>query len=120
MAYDSRENCNAIIHTESNTLITGCKKTIIPNGIIEISDDAFIECNALTKIVIPKSVNKIGKYAFFRCESLMKVSIPQSVTEIGDRAFEECNCLETVMIPERFKESEKMILNFCKADITYY
>ena len=28
--YDSRENCNAIIETATNTLITGCKNTIIP------------------------------------------------------------------------------------------
>ena len=30
-AYDSRENCNAIIHTASNSLVVGCNNTIIPN-----------------------------------------------------------------------------------------
>ena len=29
--YDSREDCNAIIETATNTLITGCKNTVIPN-----------------------------------------------------------------------------------------
>ena len=28
--YDSRENCNAIIETSSNTMIAGCKNTTIP------------------------------------------------------------------------------------------
>ena len=31
--YDSREDCNAIIHTESNTLIRGCENTIIPPSV---------------------------------------------------------------------------------------
>ena len=34
--YDSRENCNAIIETETNTLIAGCKNTIIPNSVTSI------------------------------------------------------------------------------------
>lgn len=28
--FDSRDNCNAIIETATNTLIAGCKNTIIP------------------------------------------------------------------------------------------
>ena len=39
--YDSRENCNAIIETATNTLITGCKNTIIPNSITKIGYQAF-------------------------------------------------------------------------------
>ena len=31
--YDSRDNCNAIIETESNTMIAGCQNTIIPNSV---------------------------------------------------------------------------------------
>jgi hypothetical protein len=34
--FDSRGNCNAIIETETNTLICGCKNTIIPNSINSI------------------------------------------------------------------------------------
>ena len=29
--YDSRDNCNAIIETATNTLLVGCKNTTIPN-----------------------------------------------------------------------------------------
>jgi hypothetical protein len=32
--YDSREDCNAIIDTETNTLIAGCKNTVIPENVI--------------------------------------------------------------------------------------
>ncbi len=39
--YDSRDNCNAIIKTASNTLIIGCKNTTIPNSVTSIGDHAF-------------------------------------------------------------------------------
>ena len=34
--YDSRNNCNAIIETADNTLIVGCKNTMIPNSVTSI------------------------------------------------------------------------------------
>ena len=39
--YDSRNNCNAIIETSSNTLIAGCQNTVIPEEILAIKDNAF-------------------------------------------------------------------------------
>ena len=48
--YDSRNNCNAIIETATNTLITGCKNTTIPNSVTSIGDDAFWGCKGLTSI----------------------------------------------------------------------
>ncbi len=39
--YDSRDNCNAIIETNTNALITGCKNTIIPNSVKSIVEYAF-------------------------------------------------------------------------------
>lgn len=65
MYYDSRENCNAIIETNSNTLIAGCSKTIIPNDVISIAANAFYGCKELTSIIIPKNVISIGGYAFY-------------------------------------------------------
>ena len=53
--YDSRENCNAIIETTSNTLIAGCQKTIIPNSVTSIGRSAFWECSSLASITIPNS-----------------------------------------------------------------
>ena len=51
--YDSREDCNAIIHTESNTLIRGCENTIIPPSVTEIGDYAFSGCSNLASGSIP-------------------------------------------------------------------
>ena len=72
--YDSRENCNAIIETATNTLLYGCSNTIIPSSVTAISSGAF--CNStITSIVIPNSVLSIGSGAFAYCNSLSSVTV---------------------------------------------
>ena len=65
--YDSRDNCNAIIETKTNTLFVGCKNTIIPNSVTIIGTSSFARCNSLTNITIPNGVTQIGLLAFINC-----------------------------------------------------
>ncbi|MBO5263217.1 MAG: leucine-rich repeat protein, partial [Bacteroidaceae bacterium] len=96
--YDSREGCNAIIETATNTLIAGCKNTIIPGSVTSIGDYAFYNSSGLTSIEIPNSVTSIGNHAFRDCTGLTSVTIPNSVTSIGDAAFVGCTGLTSVEI----------------------
>ncbi len=96
--YDSRENCNAIIETETNTLILGCKNTAIPNSVTSIGGWAFSGCSGLTSVVIPNSITSIGWAAFSDCSGLTSVVIPNSVTSIGDYAFSDCSNLASVTV----------------------
>lgn len=96
--YDSRNNCNAIIETPSNTLIAGCKNTLIPNSVTSIGDFAFAGCSGLTSVIIPNSVTSIGSGAFASCSGLTSVIIPNSVTSIGSYAFNGCSGLTSVSI----------------------
>ena len=91
--YDSRENCNAIIDTASNTLVVGCKNTIIPDSVSGIGDYAFYSCGALTSIKLPFGVTNIATGAFAGCRELTSIAIPSSVTNIGYYAFEGCSLL---------------------------
>ena len=97
--YDSRNNCNAIIETASNTLIRGCKNTVIPNSVTSIREGAFQYCSGLTSITIPNSVKSIGRSAFSGCSGLTSITIPNSVTSIGEWAFNHCSKLTSITIP---------------------
>lgn len=81
--YDSRDNCNAIIETATNTLVVGCQTSIIPNTITSIGDYAFRNCKGLISMTIPNSVTSIGCWSFSGCKDLTTVYIPNSVTSIG-------------------------------------
>ena len=96
--YDSRDGCNAIIETASNTLIAGCQNTVIPNSVTAIGNYGFSGCSGLTSINIPGSVTAIGEEAFRCCNGLTSVDIPNSVTVIGESAFDECENLTSVTI----------------------
>ena len=96
--YDSRNGCNAIIETASNTLIAGCQNTIIPNSVTSIGEWAFNGRTSLTSIEIPNSVTSIGNHAFEYCSSLASIQIPNSVTSIGDYAFGDCSSLTSIEI----------------------
>ena len=97
--FDSREGCNAIIETATNTLTAGCKNTTIPGSVTSIGERAFYHCTGLTSITIPNSVTSIGNHAFTGCYSLTSITIPNSVTSIQDSAFEYCQSLTSIEIP---------------------
>ena len=97
--YDSRDNCNAIIETATNTLVIGFMNTIIPSTITRIGEYAFSYCNNLISIEIPTSVTSIGQSAFSGCSSLTSIEIPDSVISIGSSAFSGCSSLTSITLP---------------------
>ena len=111
--YDSRDNCNAIIETSTNKLISGCKNTIIPEGITAIGGWSFSFCSELASINIPNSVTRIEMAAFENCYSLTSVTIPNSVTIIEGYAFSYCNNLPSVTIPNSVTSIGVMAFNNC-------
>ena len=94
--YDSRDNCNSIIDTETNTLIVGCKNSVIPNSVTSIGYAAFGGCSGLTELTLPNSVTSIGDGAFRDCRGLTGLTLPNSVTSIGEYAFKGCSGLAKI------------------------
>ena len=121
-AYYSRDNC--IIKRMNNTLVLGCKSSVIPadgsvtvignsafydcEGLIsltvpgsikEISSNAFSSCSNLQSVTIQSGVEIISNDAFYRCENLINLTIPDSVTLLGNYAFRYCDKIENVSAP---------------------
>ena len=104
--YDSRDNCNAIIETESNTLIAGCMSTIIPASVTSIEDYAFYSCTGLTSITIPNSVTSIGSYVFNECTSLKDVYALHSDPDAYNCSTDACfRYTATLHVPAGCKEA---------------
>ena len=68
--YDSRENCNAIVHTANNIIITGCKTTVIPASVTGLGESAFDTCTTLETVTIPTHITEIGPYCFYGCTGI--------------------------------------------------
>ena len=111
--YDSRDGCNAIIKTASNTLIAGCQNTTIPNSATSIGQSAFSGCSSLASVTIPNSITSIGSYAFYGCSGLTSVTIPNSVITIGERAFCGCWGLTSVTIPNSVTSIDEGTFSSC-------
>lgn len=94
--YDSRNNCNAIIETNSNSLIVGCNGTIVPEGVTSIGPGAFFGCKGLTTLTLPISLTSIWGNAFMYCTNLESLSIPKNVSSIGNSAFSQSNNLRFI------------------------
>ncbi len=111
--FDSRNNCNAIIHSNSNALISGCNSTVIPNSVEKIGLGAFAGSGILD-LVIPDSVKTIDAYAFCSCSKLKNLIIPYGVQSIEKCTFCESKSLENISLPESIKYIDTHAFSSCE------
>ena len=126
--YDSRNNCNAIIETATNTLMIGCNNTIIPNGVTSIEVFAFEACPELISINIPSSVTNIPKRAFEDCTGIANITVDSNNPKYDSR--NNCNAIiesatnalifgcKNTIIPNSVKSIEECAFYFCTG-LTY-
>ena len=93
--FDSRNNCNALIETATNTLLLGGKNTVIPDGVVSIGIYAFYRCYDLKSIIIPNSTQSLQSGAFALCDSLETIVLPSSISSVGDGAL-NCTGLRSI------------------------
>ena len=78
--YDSRNNCDAIIHTATNALIAGCMNTIIPKGVKRIGSTAFTGRKGIDSITIPEGVTQVKFNSFVGCK-LNAIYVPDGMQD---------------------------------------
>ena len=134
--FDSRNNCNAIIETATNTLLVGCKNTIIPNSVTSIGERAFYGCSGLTSITIPNSVTSIGNESFYGTgwynnqkygiiyldnwligykgdQPVGSVNIIEGIRGIADMALFACIDMTSITIPNSVAFIGKQAFSYC-------
>lgn len=121
--YDSRNDCNAIIETETNSLLLGSSNTTIPNTIENIGNFAFYGRANLTSVVIPTSVTSIGSNAFTSCDSLTSIKVDENNEVFDSRdncnaiIFKDSNILhtgcKTTIIPDSVKSIKESAFAYC-------
>ncbi|MBQ9730837.1 MAG: leucine-rich repeat protein [Bacilli bacterium] len=94
--FDSRDNCNAIIKTETNSLLHGCSNSSIPSTVTMIDLFAFYGCSTLTNIEIPENITTIGACAFQYCDGLQWIVLHEGLQNIDSEAFDGCVSLQDV------------------------
>ena len=62
---------------------------ILPMGLKEIEEEAFVEMTA-SVVICPDDLQSIGARAFANCPELRQIYIPESCVTIDVSAFEDC------------------------------
>lgn len=96
--YDSRRDCNAIIHSDFWDVIAGCKNTVIPTELDgKIAYGAFGGMTSMTSITLPSTLYALDHFAFCECSSLKEIVIPSTVGYVGNYVFDQCDALSKVV-----------------------
>lgn len=82
--YEVRGNC--IVAKEANKIILGGRDAKIPEDITQIEDRAFAMRN-LRSLTIPNGVKEIGDMTFTNCEKMKKLNFNEGLKKIGTFAF---------------------------------
>lgn len=72
----------------------------IPDGVINIENSAFADCDNLCNLQMPLSIANINERAFEDCANLKNIAIGDGVMDISDKAFSGCTRLRDIFIPD--------------------
>lgn len=95
--YDSRYNCNAVIETETNTLLFGSNKTFVPSNVVKIGPYSLVGLS-FESLEIQEGLKEIDHHTLQSLPNLTSITLPHSLTIIGEDALSSCISLKTVTI----------------------
>lgn len=72
----------------------------IEEGIEEIGQYVFQNCDSLVSVTLPSTVYSLGKYTFSGCGQLTSVNLPEGITQLRDYTFRNCYSLREITLPQ--------------------
>ena len=86
-------------------------EVILPEGVKELEQLAFLRAHKLKNISIPSSLKIIGNGAFRFCGSLEKIEVGQNTEYLGEGTFYGCEHLEEIILDGSFNWNNNWIYN---------
>ncbi len=96
-------NGNAITSIGRQAFLGSSVKSVsIPEGITEVSSQAFAECATLSTVTLPESLTYqgLGWGCFQNCSQLTKITVPGSVKIVRPKTFLNCTGLKTAVLKD--------------------
>ena len=72
------------------------KSVTIPDSVCFMGSEVFGYCISLKNISLGTGLTSISEYTFYYCESLANILIPDEITSIGNNAFSNCDSLTEI------------------------
>ncbi len=91
------------------------KDLVFPDGIREIADEVYMDCNLLEHISFSKDTEVIGKSAFKSSKWLTRADNAGGIKSIGAQAFSGCKSLESIDLSDSLVTLGKRAFEHCCA-----
>ncbi len=95
---------DTVVRIESQAFLDNnvCTFIKMPESLKQIGPNAFRNCAKLETVIFEKGFELIGPGAFIQCP-IKQISLPETVSEIADNAFGYCTELRSINIPDKVK-----------------
>lgn len=88
-----------------NAVVDILGHAMIPEGTVEILDNAFRSRKDLRWVMLPASVRTVGAFAFAQCPNLRKVKLNDGLEKMGSCVFYECRAIQSLDLPDSLSET---------------
>ncbi len=89
------------------------KDIVISDGVTQVPDSSFYECEYVERILLPETIEHIGSYAFYGCKRLTSITLPQQLTVVEYYTFAKCTFLSEIVLPEMISEIKDGAFSDC-------
>ena len=93
-------------------------KVTVPEGVTAIREDAFRDCESITELDLPDSLVELGRQCFMNMYSLEKLVLPKNVTAIPVTMASQCGMTGFTALGD-IKTISGYALQYCNRCLTY-